>query len=301
MRPGSGTSAIVIGAALCLVVVACGPGPTPPGNGAGSAAPGGVVTANDSGVARSIALSSATVKGGQTISIAVAVTNIGLDELTYESGGCGATAGISVSGPPVTEAPFNENAPPVDTNGAPILALARWAALANFGPELDTIRKPGWPADAAFGCRANLAFDQLAPGGHLEDTWQWTARNGFHVPAAPGAYTVRFVFPLVGRGMVDPGMDDVREGFAGVAVEAPLTVLPADARMPVLTADQAIMAAIADPDVKAWANRALTRETMQDAKILFVDGVWRWTIGYPGGVGSIDIDPSNGTIVARHL
>lgn len=293
---------VIVIAAACAALSGCAPAPATPAGPLPDPTPAGVVvTASSGGIALSIGLSEREVTGGETVRIAVGATNVGIDDATYESGGCGPTAAITVSGPPIAEPRFNTNDPPVDTDGAPILALARWSALAMSGPDLDTVRKPEWPDDAAFGCPANLAFDQLGPAQHLEDTWTWTARNGFGVPAAPGEYVVRYVFPLVGRGTVDPTMDEVRAGFPGVAVEAPLTVLPARDPLPALTADEAIMAAIADPEVKAWANRRLTRETMEGASIRLVDGAWRWRIQYPGGAATIDIDPTDGTILARHF
>ncbi len=284
---------------LAIVAAACGP--TPPS--ASIESPGAQVPAGEpasatnqaDGVVVTLAISSDRVAAGDRIRLRVSALNAGLGPVTYMAGGCGPIGTISIDGPPVDVAAAGE--PPPGTSGADVLALARWSALSQAGDGIDWIRTPGIPDDAAMGCDASLAYEDIDPGATFADEAVWIARTADGQPAPGGDYTFRLEFPFVGRVAAnDVGPDPV---VTPIPVLLPLTVEGGPAAA--VDAATAIEAAMANPALLEWADRSLTRERLTGATISFVDGAWRWQIRYQGGQTEVIVDATTGAVIDTRL
>ena len=289
--------------ALAIVVIALvGCGGTQPSSSAAS--PDGQVpigqpvsaTNQADGVIVTLALSSDRVTAGDRIRVRISALNAGLGPVAYEAGGCGPIMGITVSGPPLQADAVDD--PPQGTDGAAVLGLAKWSALSQGGTQLDWIRTEGMPDDSAMACTADLRYEDIAPGETFTDEAVWIARIGDGAPAPAGEYRVDFGFPFAGR----TSKDDVPfEGqvVTPIPVAVPLTV-EAGPKVAV-DAEAAIDAAIAHPEVAAWAERSLTRERLEGATITMIDGRWRWQIRYAGGQTDVFVDPVTGEVVETRI
>jgi hypothetical protein len=285
-------------AVLALVLAGCGStAPSAgPEQGASAPAPEPVSATNQAeGVVVTLATSAARVTGGDRIRIRISALNAGLGPVTYEAGGCGPIMYLGVTGPPL--APRN-TVPPTGTGGAAILGLAKWSALSQGGTQLDPIRTPNIPDDAAMACTADLRYEEIAPGATFTDEAVWIARIADGSPAPAGEYAVELAFPFAGRQPRDAAGPD-GPVVKPIKVAVPLTVEPGP--KVVVDADAAIDAAIADPRLVAWADEKLTRESLSGATITMVDGRWRWRIEYQGGRTEVYIDPVTGEVVDLRL
>lgn len=281
--------------AVVLALAACGsPTPTPPGTGPDATAPtpgGASASTQVDGVIVTLALSAERVAAGGRIRVGISALNAGLGPVSYMSGGCGPIMGIAIGGPPV--AGESAGVPPGGQGWEAALALARWSALSQAGPGLDWIRSPNLPDDAAMACTADLAYDQIETGAAFTDEAVWIARSQDGAPAPAGAYTVTLEFPYAGRRARDEVQLDGTD-TPPIRVTVPLTVEPGPE---VATGSAAaIDAAIADPRVRAWAERSLSRERLSGATIALVDGRWRFRIMVEGGQTDAYIDPATGRV-----
>jgi hypothetical protein len=282
--------------AAALIVVACGTAPSP--SSATPAPLGQAVSATNQrdGVVVTLAASSDRVRAGDRIRLRITALNAGLGPAAYMAGGCGPIGAITVSGGPQV-APRDVGDPPQGADPASVLGLARWSALSQGSPGLDWIRAAGIPDDIAMGCPADLRWEDLDPGESFTDEAVWIARTGDAVPAPPGEYLVELAFPFAGRRTAEEaGAADDRTPPIAVAV----LVVVEGGGAPAVDAVAAVDAAVADPDVLAWAGRTLTRERLTGATITYVDGRWRFRIGVSGG-GDADIwvDAQTGAVVER--
>jgi hypothetical protein len=254
------------------------------------------VTNQADGVVVTLALSSDRVIAGDRIRIRISALNAGLGPVTYEAGGCGPIMGIAVSGPPPPDRALD--GPPQGTDGAAILALAKWSALSQGGTQLDSIRTGNLPDDAAMACTSDLRYEEIAPGQTFTDEAVWIARIADGAPAPAGEYRVDFGFPFAGRRSTDDVPVD-GQVVTPIPVAVPLTVEVGP--KVAVDAEAAIDAAIARPEVAAWADRSLTRERLEGATITMPDGRWRWQIQYAGGQTEVFVDPVTGEVVETRL
>lgn len=305
MRHGSGirrglaaAARGLVPAAFGLMAMGCGsslPTSTVESPGAAGAIGRPVSATNQAdGVLVTLAISSDRVIAGERISIRISALNAGLGPVAYEAGGCGPIMGIVVTGPPI---PSRTDVMPEGTGAAAILGLAKWSALSQGGTQLDWIRTPGMPNDVAMACTADLRYDEIAPGGTFTDDAVWIARIADGAPAPAGDYAVRLDFPFAGRRAKEDVPVDVR-AESPIAVSVPLLVEPGP--KVVVDAEAAIDAAIADPDVMAWA-RSLTRERLTGSTITMIDGRWRWRIEHVGGQADVYVDPVTGAVLEKRL
>ncbi|HEX5827699.1 MAG TPA: hypothetical protein VFY23_09280 [Candidatus Limnocylindrales bacterium] len=292
---------------IMAIVAACAtPAPTPGTSvtepGAPEAGQPVSATGQSDGVLVTIALSSGSVPGGAPVRLRVSALNVGLDDVTYMSGGCGATSGVEVGGGPGTAPGEPVGAPPPGSTPEDILALARWSALSGADAGPARIHDPNLPDDVGMACPANLDYARLAPGETIEGEWEWAARTGDTAPAPAGTYRFRYTFPFVGRGDVRP---DAEGNMPAPAVQPTVTIPIEVTPGPTIaiTAAEAVDRAIADPEVQAWAARRLARrEDLTGGSVRLVDDrAWRFTIGLTAGEAQVDVDATTGEVVRRQL
>lgn len=303
----SRTRGILVASLLVVFAAGCAPVPSPspaplvapsPGEPEASAIgqPVSATTQRD-GVIVTLAASSDRVRAGDRIRLRVTALNAGLGPAAYMAGGCGPIGAITIGGGPQVM-PRDAGDPPQGTDPASVLGLARWSALSQSGPGVDWIRIGDVPDDLPIGCDADLRYEDLDPGETFADEASWIARTGDGLPAPSGEYTIDLAFPFAGRRTAEEA-GVAEDGVAPIVVSVPITVEGGEP--PAVDAVAALDAAVADPEVLAWAERALTRERLTGATISFVDGRWRFRIGYEGGEADVYVDPATGAVVERRL
>ena len=270
-------------AVLCIVLIGC-------------AAPASTTewvsaTAQRDGVLVTLSASTDHIAAGELIQLRVDVFNAGLDTVSWQSGGCQLLNGFSVDGPAVAQ-------PPEGLVWPEAAGLAKWSATTD-GVRLAGISSATLPEGQPMGCPANLDYDDIAAAQTVSTNAVWWGRSTDGVPAAPGAYQIRYAFPFVGR------MPSDRLG-----PEDPV-VRPIDVVIPIVLDGQAfeglpstlaIDAAFADPRVASWVDQHLTRERLFGAEIRMVDGRWRFTISVAGDRSTVVlIDPATGAVVDVRL
>jgi hypothetical protein len=296
---------------LAAVVAACAPSvdpsaeptsssgvvtPTAPPSAAGTEAPttsGRPVsaTAQADGVVVTLSASSDRIAPGEEIRLGIGALNLGLDPVTWMSGGCGMLNDLVITGPDIPQQPPGQP-------GGDAASLARWSAL-SMGGGIAQWRPPDLPDDVMVGCPANLDYDEIGPAGTMNADATWRAVDGFGAPAPAGDYVVTVGFPYIGRLPVDqvggepPPIKPIRVSVP-VVVDGPA--------FEGISASEAIDAATADPRVAAWFAQ-LPKERLGGAHIRLVDDVWEYAIdvGAQNAATVVRVDPSTAEVIDVRL
>jgi hypothetical protein len=237
------------------------------------------------GVAVTLAVDRARVAAGGDVVATVSVRNTGPGVVTWQGGGCELQGQFSVtSAKSVPAAPIG-HVWDGDKNLIKQLAL----------PEAYAVRLPAPPelahVDVAFGCTADLAYNELKPGEETHATVVWVASTVAGSPAPVGDYLVAVSFPYVGRDIVNPLMQslDVKPIVARlvVTVEDYPALPSAGEAMDAVFADAAFTAWLKDHPSRSWDSTA----------IRYVDGAWVVQVRYPPGrVLAARHDPATGAV-----
>jgi hypothetical protein len=285
--------------ASVLVIVLAGCASTPPSGSPGPASSGAsgaavepvVASAERDGVVVTLRASADRVVAGQPIQFRVDVRNAGAGKVSWQSGGCELLNGFAIDGPPVPQPPEGAGWP--DASG-----LAKWSATTG-GVALEAVRSPNVPEGVAFGCPADLRYEDIDPGETISADAVWSGRTSDGVPAPPGAYRLTYGFPFLGRLPADQlGPDPPAAQPIGVALPVVLEGEAFDG----LPSTLAIDAAFSDPRVAAWVNDYLAKERLGGAEIRLVDGRWRFTIHLVDDRSTVVfVDPSTGRVEGVQL
>ena len=233
-----------------------------------------------------LAASADRLTTGDEIHLTMTALNLGLEGVTWMSGGCDMLNDLVISGPDIPEQPA----------GNPVrepAALAKWSALSQ-GQGIAQWRPPNRPFEAIVGCPADLSYDEIAPAGTASAEAIWRAVDAFGAPAPAGAYTVDYGFPYAGRMVAQDVLDDVQ--IRPIRVSLPITV--EGEGFSGVSASDAIDAATADPRVAAWFAE-LPVDQLTGAHIRWLDGVWEYTIdvGLDGATSVVRVDPDTGEVL----
>ena len=243
-------------------------------------------TGNDVGV--TLDVDRATVPAGGDVVATVTVRNAAPGVVTWQGGGCELEGDFTVT-PLATMA-----APPIghvwdgDKNVIKQLAL----------PDAYTIRGPVPPkfahVDVAFGCTADLRYNDLQPGETVDATIVWVATTAAGSPAPAGDYEIAIGFPYVGRDLGDPALR-----FAGMPDAKPITarlVVNVVDQPAVPSASDAMDAILGDAAFTAWLTEH-RRESWESVAIRWVDGAWVVQFRYaPSRMLSVRRDPATGAV-----
>ena len=211
------------------------------------------------------------VPAGGDLIAAVTVRNAAPGVVTWQGGGCELQGQFTVT--PV----LTIGAPPIghvwdgDKNVIKQLAL----------PDAYAIRGPVPPdlahVDVAFGCPADLAYNELKPGEQADATVVWVATTVAGSPAPAGDYEVAVAFPFVGRDIPDPIAN-----FEAAAPVKPITariVVTVEDHPAVPSASDAMDAVLGDAAFTAWLTEH-RRESWESVAIRWVDGAWVVQVRY---------------------
>jgi hypothetical protein len=271
-----------------LAVAACG---APASSNDGSSGPGAEPVQADAardGVSVTLAVDRDRVAAGGDMTATVWVRNNGVNAVTWQGGGCELQGQFSVTPDKPLPAPPIGHVWDGDKNLLKQFALpdayaARWPLPPEFAHR----------DDVAFGCTADLGYNQLQAGEETHATVVWVAATVGGSPLPAGDYLVAVDFPFVGREIGDPllgkGIGDVKP------ISARLTVTVEDhPEMP--PAIDAMDAILADPAFTAWLRDHASR-TWNSTAIRWLDGAWVVQIRYePGRLMSARRDPGSGGV-----
>ena len=269
-----------------LVLAACA---APPGasNGPPAIEPA-EATAASNGVGVTLDVDRATVPAGGDVVATVTVRNTAPGVVTWLGGGCELEGQFAVTPADTLAAPPVGHVWDGDKNVIKQLAL----------PDAYALRGPVPPqfahVDVAFGCPADLAYNELKPGETAQATILWVASTVAGSPAPAGEYEVSVGFPYVGRDIGNPILD-----FTATPPVAPITArlsVKVVDQPPVPSASDALDAILADPAFTAWLTEH-RRESWNSVAIRYVDGAWVVQVHYaPDRMLSARRDPATGGV-----
>jgi len=230
----------------------------------------------------------ATVPAGGDLVATVTVRNAAPGVVTWQGGGCELEGDFTVT-PLATMA-----AAPIghvwdgDKNVIKQLAL----------PDAYTIRGPVPPkfahVDVAFGCTADLRYNDLQPGETVDATIVWVATTAAGSPAPAGDYEIAIGFPYVGRDLGDLALRVANMPDA-TPITAQLVVNVVD-RPAVPSASDAMDAILGDAAFTAWLTEH-RRESWESVAIRWVDGAWVVQVRHaPSRMLSARRDPATGAV-----
>jgi hypothetical protein len=258
-----------------------------------SSEPDGPVEAlvNRDGVSVILAIDRGRIAAGDDLTATVTVRNVGPDPVTWQGGGCELQGTISVT--PAKALPQPPAGPVVGGGEAAIRQLVL--------PDASTIRWPTPPEvahrDIAWGCPANLAFNELLPGDETRATVVWVASTVAGSPAPAGDYLVEVGFPFMGRGLANPPAD-----FRGDRDVDPITarlVVSVEGGPPAPSAEDAVDTILGDPAFAA-ALEEHPRRIWESVALRWVDGGWVVQVRYrPGSLLEGRLDPATGRVLVR--
>ncbi len=238
------------------------------------------------GVLVTLTLDRQAVTPGTTIRAVAEVRNLGPGPVTWQSGGCELLARFQMRGPDVPQPP-----PGRDWDGT--AHWAKWSATTS-GVRLTGFVPPGFdPNPWGMACTMELRYEDTPEGGveRVEAEWPGTTSDG--APAPPGAYTVAFQFPLVGRGPAERLAPDPPEPQA-IGVEIPVTVVGEPfAGIP---STIAVDRALGDRRVERWLAE-VTRQELNGATIVLDGGAWQFEIRTTRGIARISISARDGQVL----
>jgi hypothetical protein len=274
--------------ALLLVglVAACAGPPPLTASGDPPAEPIEASAARD-GVAVTLAVDRARVTPGGDVVATVSVRNVGPGVVTWQGGGCELQGQFSFT--PATSVP----AAPIGHVWDGDKNLIKQLAL----PDAYAVRLPAPQElahiDVAFGCTADLAFNELEPGEEAHATVVWVASTVAGSPAPAGDYFVAVSFPYVGRDVVDPLLDLDALVVKPIAARLVVTVEDGPSTPP---AGEAMDAVFADAAFTAWLKNHPSR-SWDSTAIRYVDDAWVVEVRYPPGrMLSARHDPTTGAV-----
>ena len=248
-------------------------------------------TATNNGVAVTLDVDRATVPAGGDVVATVTVRNTAPGVVTWQGGGCELEGQFAVT-PPMTMA-----APPIGHVWDGDKNLIKQIAL----PDAYALRGPVPPqfahVDVAFGCPADLAYNELKPGETAQATIVWVATTAAASPAPDGDYEVSVAFPYIGRDIGNPILD-----FTTIPAVTPITarlVVKVVDQPPVPSASDALDAILADAAFTSWLSEH-RRDSWDGVAIRFVDGAWTVQVRYaPERMLSARRDPATGAVSLR--
>jgi len=293
-------------ALLTVIVAACqaSPASSEPAPGSpdpASAAPSSVpiepspasVTGQHDAVIVTLSAATDRAPAGEPIRLRVDVLNAGLTPVTWQSGGCELLNGFAILAPPIV-------APPAGRDWPGVAGQAKFSAVSMAsGGGVEMIRDPAVPEGMAFGCTADLRYDDIQPGETISAEAIFSGRAPDGQPAAPGAYRITYAFPYLARGAAE------EIGMAPPAVrpiELALPVTLEGAAFAGMPSTLAIDAALAEPRVATWIDEHLTPQRLGGAEIRLVDGAWQLTIQLIDGLSTVvTVDPATGAVTDVRL
>jgi len=274
---------------LALAVLGLGACSGPPGTTDGPPAiepAEATATGNDVGV--TLDVDRATVPAGGDVVATVTVRNVAPGVVTWQGGGCELQGEFTVTPSKTMAAPPIGHVWDGDKNVIKQLAL----------PDAYAIRGPVPPefahVDVAFGCTADLRYNDLKPGETVDATIVWVATTAAGSPAPAGDYEIAVGFPYVGRDLGDPALN-----IAGLPDAKPITarlVVSVVDQPAVPSASEAMDAILGDAAFTDWLTEH-RRDSWESVAIRYVEGAWVLQIRIaPSRMLSAKRDPATGAV-----